>query len=352
MSSLAGLTNAQRTVVLRADASNGVGLGHVVRSLTLGAALVATGWKVVLVTTNAIDAITTRAHGSSIDVRLLRSQPHGSADAAEVIALQPDLVVADGYHFEPSFYESFTDIAPPLCLIDDNGENAHRCARVIINQNPGTLDTLYAYESATPALLLGLRHALIRGEIRAMSRSTPSNERSGVFVSMGGSDPLRLSERLATAFSRSGFLTRVVLGPAMDDRETVLDRVSRLPGVAVVTDRSFATAMDGAHVAVIGAGITMWEAACLGVPSISVIVADNQTAPARAAESIGFTISLDTRSGMSPSAIEGVARDLLSNAKQRSRMTMVGRASVDGRGADRVAAFLSEFTVDERRTPC
>lgn len=342
----------QRTAVLRADASTGVGLGHVVRSLTLGAALVGSGWKVVLVTTNALDAITSRAHGSSIDVCLLRAHPHGSADAAEVIALQPDLVVADGYHFGLPFYESFTDAAPPLCLIDDNGENAHRCARLIINQNPGALDTLYAYESTQPALLLGLRHALVRGDIRAMSRNTPSSERSGVFVSMGGSDPLGLSERLATAFSRSGLLTRIVLGPAMDDRETVLDRVSRLPGVAVVTDQSFATAMDGAYVAVIGAGITMWEAACMGVPSISVIVADNQAAPARAAEGIGFTIALDTRSGMSPATIERTTRELLSNATQHSRMTKVGRASVDGRGADRVAAFLSEFTVDGRRTPC
>jgi spore coat polysaccharide biosynthesis predicted glycosyltransferase SpsG len=105
-------------------------------------------------------------------------------------------------------------------------------------------------------------------------------------------------------------------------------------------------------VAVIGAGTTMWEAAFLGVPSISVIVADNQAAPAFAAADIGFTVAVDARAGASPATIEHATRELLADGARRDRMTQIGRSEVDGMGATRVAAFLSEFTVDGGRTPC
>lgn len=342
----------QRTAVLRADASAGVGLGHVVRSLTLGTALVGYGWNVVLVTARLPDGIAARAQASSIHVHPLVGRPHGADDAAAVLSVRPDLVIADGYHFESSFYEPFVEAGPLFCVIDDNGENVHGSARVVVNQNPSATEQLYDSLSADRALLLGLRYALVRNEVTEVRINDTIPRRTGVFVSMGGIDPLGLSEQLVTVLSRSGIPTRLSIGPTMGNRDGVLDRVRRLPGVSVVTDHDFVTALNSAAVAVIGAGTTMWEAAFLGVPSISIIVADNQAGPASSADDRGFTVAVDARTGASPDIIEHATRELLADVARRDRMTRLGRTEVDGRGAIRVAAFLSEFSVGEGKAQC
>ena len=96
----------------------------------------------------------------------------------------------------------------------------------------------------------------------------------------------------------------------------------------------------------------MWEAACLGVPSVSVVVAANQAAPAAAATDLGFTYTVDARRAASPEIVEHATRELLADAIRRARMAQLGPSSVDGLGASRVAKFLSAAALDGRRESC
>lgn len=340
------------TVVLRADAAAHVGIGHVVRSLTLGRALAKQGWRVLLVTANLPELIATRAREASIEIVPLYGQLYGSDDAAVVLSSGPDLVVADGYHFEAAFYEALVKAGAALCVIDDNYENVHSSVRVIINQNPSPDVKIYNDASLDTSLFLGLRYALIRDEVTSARSDATDLPRTGVFVSMGGSDPLELGERLASALSGLGISTRIILGPAMNDREAVVTRVGRLAHVEIVSDHGFVDAMSTSEITVIGAGTTIWEAACLGVASISLIVAENQVEPAWQADALGFTLALDARLMSSLDPIVKAVLELLADDGRRERMSEAGRSMVDGRGAARVASYLSGLTGDEVRTPC
>jgi spore coat polysaccharide biosynthesis predicted glycosyltransferase SpsG len=53
--------------------------------------------------------------------------------------------------------------------------------------------------------------------------------------------------------------------------------------------------LASAHVAVLAAGSSLWEACAVGTPSIGLVVADNQAASANAAAKLGFTRVVDCR---------------------------------------------------------
>jgi UDP-2,4-diacetamido-2,4,6-trideoxy-beta-L-altropyranose hydrolase len=344
--------NEHGIVVVRADASEEIGIGHVVRSLALGKELRARGWTVVLVTRELPTDLLERVRTASVEIEFLEQPPCHTDEATQIIGLDPELVVSDSYRLQSHFFEALRGSGTLLCLVDDNGENDHSLVDVVVNQNPSARFVGYGPGSRGPQLLLGLGYALVRDEIVA-ERREPAALRgdSTVFVSMGGSDPLHLCEPLVEYFGHLAIPTAVAVGPATADRRALVQRLERAAHVTVVPEAEFARSLATAQVAVIGAGTTMWEAACLGVPSFSVVVAGNQTRPSSAAESLGFTRCVNGRSPKAVDAIgEGVVHLLNDHASQHD-MSSKGRSAVDGAGAARVATFLSDLASDRRGVP-
>jgi UDP-2,4-diacetamido-2,4,6-trideoxy-beta-L-altropyranose hydrolase len=110
--------------------------------------------------------------------------------------------------------------------------------------------------------------------------------------------------------------------------------------------------LASASLAVVGAGTTMWEAACLGVPTVSVVVAENQSQPASAAEALGFTSCVDARAPGAEDEIDRRIVELLDDETMLTEMSLRGRREVDGAGAHRVATILDDLVSTRRRAHC
>jgi spore coat polysaccharide biosynthesis predicted glycosyltransferase SpsG len=322
--------------VLRADASSSTGLGHVVRSLTLGRELVTRGWRVSLATAHHVAAIEANAEASGISLIDVPDDVGGKADAVAVLDRGADVVVVDGYHFGDRF---FAALRTRHVVIDDDGTTPAQDPAIVVNQNPHAERHLYERLRST-TLLLGLRFALVRPEITLTEAPTT---RSGAFVSLGGSDPLGLTADVAAAVVAHGLPARVVIGPVVADAPAVVDRLAGIDHVTIVEPAEFASALAASAVAVIGAGTTMWEAAHLGVPAVALVVADNQAAPATAATAAGFVESLDCRVRPAGDAVARAAVAIAESPARQAAMARRGREAVDGRGACRVADAIEEL---------
>lgn len=327
--------------ILRADASAEIGLGHVTRSLALGGALVERGWTVTLAAAQLPAALAELSESMSIGVTRLKTPRGGQDDAAEVLTLGSDLVVVDGYRFNTSYFETLRKGDSLHVVIDDNVETTAMSPFAIINQNPHAEPSMYRHLDTSPLLLLGLDYALIRPAVVAASSESSEKDAIAVFVSLGGSDPLGITVRLVERLSDAGIHTRVAVGTATYQRSAVIDRLERLPATIVVDPARLPHELARSELAVVGAGTTMWEAAFLGVPAVGVVVADNQSNPARSAEDLGFVRSIDARAGLDLDQALSEVRALLDNGTARTTMSERGRSAVDGGGSRRVAAALS-----------
>ena len=297
----------RKVAVLRADASSSIGVGHVMRSLSLGEALIDEGFGVELVSYELAPSLQSLATSCGIEVVELTCAPRSSEDAQFVLTRKADIVVVDGYAFSREFFATLELSETIFAVIDDNAETNALSPNAVINQNPHAAASMYAHMKGNPKLLLGLQYAMVRKEVREVAALHLPTREGEVFVAMGGADFLGLTAPIVEALAETGLQIRVAVGHANTQREHVQKLADQHGHVTLIEQRDYVSSLASAHVAVLAAGSSLWEACAVGTPSIGLVVADNQVASANAAAKLGFTRVIDCRKSFS---VEAVKREI------------------------------------------
>jgi spore coat polysaccharide biosynthesis predicted glycosyltransferase SpsG len=235
------------------------------------------------------------AHKCGITVVDLQCVPFGAADALATLSLNGAVLVIDGYNFEREFFEVLENQATHFAVIDDNVETKALAPSVVINQNPHATPEMYAHLLGEPQLLLGLQYALLRREVLEATKQSINPVAGKVFVAMGGSDFLKLTSPIVDRLKNLDIEICVAVGPTNNQRQQIEESVKLIPRARVIRQADYVNELASSSLAILAAGSSLWEAAALGVPSIGLIVADNQRESARAAEGMAFTRAIDCR---------------------------------------------------------
>jgi len=327
----------RKVAVLRADASDLIGVGHVMRSLALGEALLDVGFDVMLATVGLPAGMREEAHKCGITVVDLQCVPFGSDDALATLLLNGAILVIDGYKFEREFFEILENRAIHFAVIDDNVETKALAPSVVINQNPHATPEMYAHMSGAPQLLLGLQYALLRREVLEATKQSINTVAGKVFIAMGGSDFLQLTAPIVDGLKDLDIEICVAIGPTNSQRQQIEETVKSIPRARVIAQVDYITELASSSLAILAAGSSLWEAAALGVPSIGLIVADNQIGASVGAERCGISISLDVRNGLHNESIaSNVGNRLKISNGTLAKMTTATRSEVDEFGSMRV----------------
>ncbi len=329
----------RKVAVLRADASDLIGVGHVMRSLALGEALLDAGFDVVLPSVDLPAGMREEAHKCGITVVDLQCEPFGSDDALATLSFNGAVLVIDGYKFEREFFEILENRATHFAVIDDNVETKALAPSVVINQNPHATAEMYAHLSGNPKLLLGLQYALLRREVREAAKQTKSTIAGKVFVAMGGSDFLKLTSPIVDGLKDLDIAICVAIGPTNSQRQQIEETVKSIPQARMILQADYIMELASSSLAILAAGSSLWEAAALGVPSIGLIVADNQSGAAQAFLNNGLMDLFDGRNGVQIEQIAESVETNLAHAQKNSE-----HLAVIGEGADLVAHKL---TIDQ-----
>jgi len=327
----------RKVAVLRADASDLIGVGHVMRSLALGEALLASGFGVVLATVDLPEGMREEARKCGVTVVDLQCLPFGAADALATLSLNGAVLVIDGYKFEREFFEFLENQATHFAVVDDNVETKALAPSVVINQNPHATAEMYSHLSGTPQLLLGLQYALLRREVREATKQSINPVAGKVFVAMGGSDFLQLTAPIVDGLKDLDIEICVAIGPTNSQRQQIEETVKSIPRARVIAQVDYITELASSSLAILAAGSSLWEAAALDVPSIGLIVADNQIGASVGAEHYGISISVDVRNGLHNESIVSNVENLLTTANGTlAKMRIATRSEVDEFGSMRV----------------
>jgi spore coat polysaccharide biosynthesis predicted glycosyltransferase SpsG len=233
--------------------------------------------------------------------------PRSSEDAQFVLTRNAAIVVVDGYEFSREFFASLELSDTFFAVIDDNTETNALSPNAVINQNPHASTSMYAHMKNNPKLLLGLQYAMVRKEVCEVAALHLPTREGEVFVAMGGADFLGLTAPIVEALAETGLQIRVAVGHANTQREHVQKLADQHGHVTLIEQRDYISSLASAHVAVLAAGSSLWEACAVGTPSIGLVVADNQVASANAAAKLGFTRVIDCRKSFS---VEAVKREI------------------------------------------
>jgi len=172
----------------------------------------------------------------------------------------------------------------------------------------------------------------------------PQAERSGVLLTMGGSDPhdltVVLARALAPSLARRGERLEVVVGPVVAERDRVLDALRRLPVTIHDAPSGLRPLMERVRFAVAGFGVSAFELAAAGTASILVALDADHLGSASAFVEAGLAEVVDAREPYVIDRVSALSERLLRAPDLCAERGDAGRRLVDGRGAERIAKIL------------
>ena len=345
--------------LIRTDATAMIGGGHMMRCLTLANALRSTGHDAAFVMaqtqpdwTKAVSSAGFRVY--PIGPHPLNNDPDGAphkgwlsapweTDAAvttrAVKDFAPDCLIWDHYGLDARWVNAVrraTGVRTVLA-IDDLDDRALG-SELVLDQT-----RLSADARVFPALaeLTGPQFACLRPEFgRFRAQGLPATQGKHVLVTLGLADSTGIVPDIAAALAAmEGLTADIVMGAYAQTLSRVATICAAHPHLTLHVDtQDMAALMMRADLCIGAGGMTSWERCCLGLGTLLVPVAENQSATARELENAGAVQVLPLDRARDPAQLKVAIMRALSAARE---MSQAASDLCDGQGAARVVDILS-----------
>lgn len=361
-------------IIFRTDASIQIGTGHVMRCLTLADALTASGAECIFICRehkgNLIKQIRQRGYlvmGLSADAientfsDLVASDKFNhygwlgsdwTTDAVETkLGIGESIVdwlIVDHYAIDAHWERALRSTCRKLMVIDDLADRQHDCD-LLLDQNLGRITS--DYSSLVPndcIVLAGPHFALLRpefAEFRDYSlRRRTTSKIENLLITMGGVDQSDATGKILEALRGCSLPDdceiTVIMGldaPWLNHVNMLAVQMPWLTKVKVNV-QNMAELMSNSDLAIGAAGTTSWERCCLGLPTLIVVLAENQIEVADSLAYNGCAKVLGT-----PDAVSKNLRSLLRMLtvdNEMYQMSQSARTITDGQGVDRIKRII------------
>ena len=350
-------------MVIRTEASRLIGAGHVVRCLTLASALRGAGARVRFVCRERPGDLCERIEQSGFGVERLppaasespsdpwnagpwEDEARASLAAIERGGPRPQWLICDHYAIDDRTEKALRTVSERILVIDDLANRRHDCD-VLLDQNliAGMQQRYNELVAPDTAQLLGPRFALLQPEYVAARvglrlRQGPV-ERILVFFSGADVDNLTgLTLDVLASLGRPDIGVDVVITGAHQFASDIASQVARASNLTLYRDLpSLAPLMARADLAIGATGVTSWERACLGLPSLAISMSDNQRAVAAELHRSGVVRWIGHTGEVNAVSLRAEVSALV-NAGIDPAWSARCAAVVDGAGAARVSDVL------------
>lgn len=259
--------------------------------------------------------------------------------------LKPDWLVVDHYALDHRWEMALAPHYRKLMVIDDLADRSHYCT-LLLDQNLGRKGQDYAELVPTHCqVLAGPEFALLRPEFAALRAYSLQRRQAQpglhqLLITMGGVDQPNATTQVLQALKTCALppdcRITVVMGLTAPWLKDVRELAAQMPWptAVVVNVNDMAQRMADSDLAIGAAGSTSWERCCLGLPTLMVVLADNQKMGAHALAAAHAARLIDAVNTIATQLPLAVAD--LNNTRCQSRMSFVASAVTDGCGADKV----------------
>ena len=290
-------------IVIRTDASQKLGSGHIMRCLTLAENLRNLGITIEFITRNHPGNLSEQVERKGFKVHSLinidktQSQTNlikqekllgvkqltDSNATVQILAnRRPDWIIVDHYSLDYRWEEKVRPYTKKIMVIDDLANRKHNCD-LLLDQNYIYDQTRYDQLLLTDTIkLLGPKYALLRKDFIKNRKNHNQNNFiiKNVFVFFGGTDFDNLTIMSLKALSQpklKHLSVDVVIGSANPHKLKLKTEIDKHPNMELyIQIDNMAELMFEADLAIGAGGSTSWERCCLGLPTLLYITAENQ----------------------------------------------------------------------------
>ena len=357
-----------KSALFRTDASRTIGIGHVMRCITLAAALQEKGVACVFAC-RPFDGNLIRLIEESGFVTVCMTSPRNKdvdsgnyeswlgvsyeSDAEEtnsiLASIKPEWVIVDHYGIDERWENIVKQACKHIFVIDDLANRRHACFAILDSSfGRDTQDYVGLVDTNTP-VYAGPTFCILRPEFPLMRRKMESRNYGqplkNILITFGGADvgsvTIQTLEDLERVDVCNDLSIVVILGPISTHYE-IIRKMASNSRHTVTIEQSVSNMGEyfiWADLCIGAVGSSTWERCCLGCPSIVTILAENQRDGARKLEEAGLLLTYSSKK-----AGELAERIRCMDANMRERLSINGLNLVDGLGVHRVLTKLSDIS--------
>lgn len=346
--------NGGPRILFVADAGPEVGGGHVMRSLTLARALAERGASCAFLGAPGVEQVLAAFAPDIARVAAEGEDAFAVLEATNAAAF--DAVVFDHYGLIADDHRDLGRGRPALAI--DDLANRPLAADLVVDSGPQRKPE--DYQGLIPAgarLLLGPGYAPVRPEFAAL-RGPALARRDGpverIMVSMGLTDVGGITGKVLDRLRPriANVAVDIVLGDSAPSRAGLQRLARHDPRLTVHVDTPHMAELTAAADFAIGAaGSSTWERCTLALPSVLLILAENQRPAATALAALGAALVVDVADPDFDQAFDRAMLKLLSDAEARRRVSAKSAEVCDGLGAARTAEAFLEIVAARDSAP-
>ena len=269
------------------EASNQRGMGHLYRSLVLQRALIANNIPNAIFTNADKDAVSILAAAQSV-YHTIAPLKNDDAYLALKNKYRLNFWIDDRLDTTEAHALAVRELGIPRITFDDGGEGGSLADYNIASLHPSHIKT------DSPNTIRSLDYLVVDPSFSSHRRlRKPKENTTTVLVTMGGSDTWSVTLKLLPMIPSSVHTCRIVVGPANTDKSLIESWISKYSGgirfELSVCPKSLLAEMDWADVAITGGGITPFEAAANGLPTLIIANEKHEISTALMPEKLGFS---------------------------------------------------------------
>jgi len=268
--------------LIRADASQGVGAGHLVRTMALAEQLKDWGHEIEFVTVQYNPELIKRLNLYKFKFNFLEQGSCIKNEENKFIKIakdkKPDWVVLDGYNFNIKFEAKIKEVGCKILKLSDFNTGA-TLADILLDQNHGAEDKAYQLNSSSIALK-GLRNLVLRSSFRKLIGKKVlefNKERVRLIISLGGGSNVTdavnaIIMQALGSINRPNWTAIIMTGllSSLEDDQLNPPTFSAIKVKVVRHCDSMAEEMLSSDVGIFSGGTTMWEALSMKLPFLGI----------------------------------------------------------------------------------
>lgn len=329
-------------IAFRADGSEQIGMGHIMRCLALAEQLQKYSAKIYFYTRNnkqVIEKVQEKGFQAVIIGNNLLSQEVKEVNV-NIKKNKINALITDSYDINEAYLDEIKKNVLVLVTVDDLNQMAFP-SDLVINGNIYAGDLEYRSKYGNTRFLLGPRYVLMRKEFLDVPKRKIRRKVENILVTVGGSDVLNLTPQILKTLDiidkKLGIT--VVIGPNFSNVPEIRATAFQMEQEVILVEdaNNIKDLMLACDMAVTAGGTTLYELAVTGTPAVVVLQAENQILAAEKMNNKGIIIDLGLGNGDLSGTLKRNIEYLIENYNLRESMSYRGQQLLDGHGCSRCA---------------
>lgn len=348
-----------KIIAFRADGGQNIGMGHVMRCLSLAKEFRRNRHKVYFL--SKLEKGIEKIEEENFEVIQLNDRKmentngfnYGNVDELDgeveeiVKAIKKykiELFFIDTYNITEEYFLKIKPHVRKLGYIDDLNKFVYP-VDILINGNITAEYMEYKKYSEQQIMLLGPKYNLIRDEFRNLPERDIKEEVKEIMITTGGSDPYNMSIKIVNMILQDEELKHltinIIVGNGFKNKEELKIISNKNENVILYENvKCMSKIMLKSDITISAGGSTLYELCTCGTPVLAFIMADNQEFIVKKMNELGYIKSIGWYKELNSKVLTLAVKSLVKDFDLRKKLSIRGRNLIDAKGVQRIVSFF------------